>query len=78
MATLFVLIPLAMVFVFIAIGAFVWAARSGQFDDMETPRVRVLFDDEDAPGEASAPLSTDAPSGAGRDARSPGASDHPR
>ena len=50
MATLFVLIPLAMVFVFIAIGAFVWAARSGQYDDMETPRVRVLFDDDEDGG----------------------------
>lgn len=49
MSALFVLIPLAMVFVFVAIGAFIWAARSGQFDDMETPRVRVLFDDDDAP-----------------------------
>lgn len=49
MSALYVLIPLAMVFVFVAIGAFVWAARSGQWDDMETPRHRVLFDDEDAP-----------------------------
>jgi cbb3-type cytochrome oxidase maturation protein len=53
MSALFLLIPLAMVFVFVAIGAFIWAARSGQFDDMETPRVRVLFDDDDdAPGAA--------------------------
>ncbi|MGH7295624.1 MAG: cbb3-type cytochrome oxidase assembly protein CcoS, partial [Polyangiaceae bacterium] len=28
---------------------FAWAARAGQFDDLETPPVRVLFDDEDAP-----------------------------
>lgn len=27
------------------LGAFLWAALSGQFDDMETPAVRVLRDD---------------------------------
>jgi len=32
------------------VAAFVWAARKGQFDDVETPAVRMLFDD-DEPGE---------------------------
>jgi cbb3-type cytochrome oxidase maturation protein len=27
------------------LGAFFWAAQSGQFDDVETPAVRVLGDD---------------------------------
>jgi len=27
------------------LGAFLWAALSGQFDDVETPAVRVLRDD---------------------------------
>ena len=27
------------------LGAFVWAVRSGQFDDTTTPAHRVLFDD---------------------------------
>jgi nitrogen fixation-related uncharacterized protein len=25
---------------------FIWAVRSGQFDDLETPAVRILFDDK--------------------------------
>ena len=54
MSALYLLIPLAMLFVFVAIGAFIWAARSGQWDDLETPRHRVLFDDEEAPKEARA------------------------
>ena len=29
------------------LGAFVWAVRSGQFDDTTTPAVRVLVDDAD-------------------------------
>jgi cbb3-type cytochrome oxidase maturation protein len=33
----------------IAVLVFVWAARSGQFDDLETPSRRVLFDDDEPP-----------------------------
>jgi len=29
--------------------AFVWAVRTGQFDDTTTPAVRILLDDVDAP-----------------------------
>jgi cbb3-type cytochrome oxidase maturation protein len=29
--------------------AFIWAVRTGQFDDTSTPTVRVLVDDLDAP-----------------------------
>ena len=31
-----------------AVWAFFWAVRSGQFDDLDTPAVRILLDDEDA------------------------------
>jgi len=29
------------------LGAFIWAVRSGQYDDTYTPSVRVLFDESD-------------------------------
>jgi cbb3-type cytochrome oxidase maturation protein len=45
--TIFVLLPLALLIAAIAVGFFIWAARSGQFDDLETPAVRMLFDDEE-------------------------------
>ena len=45
METIFVLLPLALLIAAIAVGFFVWAARSGQFDDLDTPAVRILFDD---------------------------------
>ncbi|RLB62996.1 MAG: cbb3-type cytochrome oxidase assembly protein CcoS, partial [Deltaproteobacteria bacterium] len=35
---------------------FVWAVRSGQFDDLETPAVRILFDDQ--PVDHSRPASS--------------------
>ena len=46
MELILVLLPFALLFAGIALALFVWAARSGQFDDLETPAVRILFDDE--------------------------------
>jgi cbb3-type cytochrome oxidase maturation protein len=46
MDALFVLLPLALLVAAVAVGFFIWAARSGQFDDLDTPPVRILFDDE--------------------------------
>ena len=47
METIFVLLPLALLIAVIAVGFFIWAAKTGQFDDMDTPAVRILFDDEE-------------------------------
>jgi cbb3-type cytochrome oxidase maturation protein len=47
-SVLFLLLPVALAIVAVAIGAFVWAARRGQFDDLDTPALRVLRDDEPA------------------------------
>lgn len=49
MSVLFVVLPLALLLVGIAVVAFVWAARRGQFDDLTTPAVRALHDDEPPP-----------------------------
>lgn len=46
MESLFILIPIALVFVAIAIRIFFWAVKSGQFDDLDTEAKRILFDDE--------------------------------
>ncbi|MEO1172604.1 MAG: cbb3-type cytochrome oxidase assembly protein CcoS [Myxococcota bacterium] len=46
MTALFILVPLAIVFVAVMLGAFVWATRRGQFDDLQTPAVRILADDD--------------------------------
>lgn len=51
MSVLFVLVPAALSVVVAAIVAYLWAARRGQFDDMGTPALRVLHDDEPAPDE---------------------------
>jgi cbb3-type cytochrome oxidase maturation protein len=44
---LYMLIPLAVVIMVIAVVAFVWTVKSGQYDDMEGPAHRILMDDDD-------------------------------
>ncbi len=44
MSVLFLLVPLAMIFAVFAVVLFIWAVRSGQYDDLETPAVRILFE----------------------------------
>ncbi len=46
MNVLFLLVPVALLLASAGVAAFLWAARSGQFDDVETPAVRMLIDDE--------------------------------
>lgn len=47
MAALYVLIPVAVVLVALAIWVFFWAVDSGQFDDLDSPAHSILFDDDD-------------------------------
>jgi cbb3-type cytochrome oxidase maturation protein len=46
MSVLYIVLPLALLIVGVAVGAFVWATRKGQFDDLKTPGMRVVHDDE--------------------------------
>jgi len=50
MEILYILIPIAIVLVAAMVGAFFWAARSGQFDDLDGPAHRILME-EDEPRE---------------------------
>jgi len=47
LTVLFIVLPIALVLAGVAIAAFIWAARQGQFDDLDTPAIRVAHDDED-------------------------------
>jgi len=44
---LFVLVPIALLLAGLGVWAFAWAVRRGQFDDVETPAMRMLVDDEE-------------------------------
>jgi cbb3-type cytochrome oxidase maturation protein len=47
MGILYLLIPLTVVIMIIAIWGFIWAIKNGQFDDLEGPAYRILMDDDD-------------------------------
>jgi cbb3-type cytochrome oxidase maturation protein len=49
MESLYILIPLSVILVFVIGVIFWWSLRSGQYDDMEGPAYRMLMDDRDAP-----------------------------
>lgn len=55
MSVIYIVLPLAVIFAGIAVGAFIWAAHQGEFDDLETPAIRILHDDVDADAVSSPP-----------------------
>ncbi|MCL1048274.1 cbb3-type cytochrome oxidase assembly protein CcoS [Shewanella abyssi] len=46
MSIIYVLIPIAMLFVLVAVGIFFWAVKSDQFDDLEKQSVSILFEED--------------------------------
>jgi cbb3-type cytochrome oxidase maturation protein len=46
MEIIVVLLPLAILLGVFFVGAFIWSAKKGQYDDLETPRFRMLLDDQ--------------------------------
>lgn len=49
MELIIVLLPFAALLGLGWLAAYLWSVSSGQFDDLETPAVRILFDDEESP-----------------------------
>ncbi|MBB1440340.1 cbb3-type cytochrome oxidase assembly protein CcoS [Shewanella sp. SG41-4] len=48
MSIIYVLIPIAMLFVLIAVSIVFWAVKSEQFDDLDRQSVSILFDEDDS------------------------------
>lgn len=46
MEVIYIAVPAAVFLGAMFVGAFVWAVRRGEMDDLSTPPVRMLFDDE--------------------------------
>ncbi len=42
----YLLIGVSLFAALIFLGAFIWAVKTGQFDDNKTPSIRMLFDDD--------------------------------
>lgn len=49
MSMLIYLIPVALFLGGLALVAFLWAVRSGQYEDLDGAATRILFDEEDEP-----------------------------
>ena len=47
MDIIYVLVPLSLALLGIAVLIFFWAVKGGQFDDLDSPAHRILFDDDD-------------------------------
>lgn len=60
MESLYLLIPISVLIVFIALWVFFNASDNGQFDDLVGPGLRVLQDDDKASGEADDPATNKA------------------
>jgi cbb3-type cytochrome oxidase maturation protein len=50
MTVLFIVLPLAIVMAACFLFAFIVSVRKGQYDDLDTPPLRMLFDDDQRKG----------------------------
>lgn len=57
MNILLALVPISLILLGVAIWAFVWAVKRGQYDDLDTPALDILVDDDTprGPSKAHAP-----------------------
>lgn len=46
MGIIYILLPLSIMLAVVALCGYFWAVKRGQFDDLDTPSRRVLFDDD--------------------------------
>lgn len=49
MHVIYLLIPLGIALLVLSVFGFLWAVRSGQFDDLDSPGLQILLDDDRAP-----------------------------
>lgn len=49
MESLYILIPIAIVLVCVAVGIFIWAVKSEQFEDLERQGMNILLDEDEKP-----------------------------
>ena len=53
MSILYLMIPMGIIILVIALWAFFWAVENDQFDDLESPAWRILLDDDTRPPESA-------------------------
>lgn len=73
MSVILILILASLAMALIFLGAFVWSVRSGQFEDMTTPSMRVLLDEPSNKQKIREAGANTAPSPVARQPLKPGA-----
>ena len=63
MASLYLLIPVALIFVGIAIALFIWAVKNRQFEDLDKEGARILFEQREIAPPSSESTITKTPAG---------------
>ena len=48
MSVIYLLLPIATLLAAAGVAAFIWAVRRGQFDDLDTPSIRILHEEEES------------------------------
>lgn len=66
MNIIYVLIPLSVILMVLAIGFFFWAVKNDQFDDLDTPALDVLDEDDPASPRETDPGADSNAAGRGR------------
>ena len=61
MISLYILVPISLVLLAVAIAGFLWAVERRQFEDLDSPAWRVLLDDDARPPPRAAAPPHDAP-----------------
>ncbi len=46
MSIIYLILPIALILAGASVAGFIWAAKKGQYDDLDTPPLRMLLDDE--------------------------------
>ena len=47
MSVLYIVLPLALLIGTAAVAGFIWSVQGGQLDDLDSPAIRMLHDDDD-------------------------------
>lgn len=47
MTIILLLIPISLIFLSFAIAGLIWAIKSGQYDDLDSPSHMILYDDDE-------------------------------
>jgi cbb3-type cytochrome oxidase maturation protein len=45
-SAIYIMLPVSLLLAGIALAAYIWSVRSGQFEDTQTPAMRILPDDQ--------------------------------